>query len=117
MTHVKKTRTRTETTNDSSGRPSTRTRTETYWDRVNITFSGSVGVGFDIQFRQWQKDQTAEALRHEADAWFRCGAERFRSSGQKAMIDGLKAEAETLTQQIRTQLEEAKIATSGANTL
>jgi hypothetical protein len=104
-THVKKTRTRTETTNDSSGRPSTRTRTETYWDRVNITFSGSVGVGFDIQFRQWQKDQTAEALCHEADAWFRCGAERFRSSEQKATIDGLKAEAETLTQRIRTQLE------------
>jgi len=104
-THVKKTRTHTETTNDSSGRPSTRTRTETYWDRVNITFSGSVGVGFDIQFRQWQKDAITQALRHEADAWFHYGAKRFRSSEQNATIDDLKVEAETLAQQIRMQLE------------
>ncbi len=104
-THVKKTRTRRETTNDSSGRPSTRTRTETYWDRVNITFSGSLDVGFDIQFRQWQKDLTAEALRHEAEAWFHSGVERFRTTETRATIDGLKQESETLTQRIRTQLE------------
>jgi hypothetical protein len=72
---------------------------------VNITFSGSVGVEFEIQFRQWQKDAIAQTLRHEADAWFHYGAKRFRSSEQDATIDSLKSEAETLTRQIRMQLE------------
>ena len=109
-TRVKKTRTRNETTTDSSGRPTTRTRTETYWDSVEVELSGSVNVSFEIEFCDWKKDTTVEALSREADAWFRHGVMRQRESQLRETVVGLQEEAITLASRIRSALESSTFA-------
>lgn len=111
-TRVKKTRTRTETTRDSSGRPTTRMRTETYWDRVQVNFSGSLPVSFDIEFCEWNKDTTVGALQREAVTWFLHGAKRLVESRVRETIESLEDEAKTLTRQIRSTLESSTFVSS-----
>lgn len=111
-TRVKKTRTRMETTRDSSGTPTTRPRTETYWDRVKVNFSGSLGVDFDVSFCEWNRDATVEALRCEADTWFRQGTKRLGESQLREATKNLKDEATTLTRRIRSALESSTFVSS-----
>ncbi len=110
-TRVKKTRTRRETTTDSSGRPTSRTRTETYWDRVKVKFSGTIDVGFDVESSEWDKDTTVESLRTEADAWFRHGVCRLGDTELRKTTDSLKEEIATLTGHIRSALESSTFTT------
>jgi len=111
-TRIKKTRTRMETTRDASGSPTTRARTETYWDRAKVTLSGSLAVDFDVEFCEWDADMTVEALRHEADTWFRHGLERLQESHMRETIESLNEEATALTSRIRSSLEDSTFASS-----
>jgi len=104
-TRVKKSRTRTETRTDSSGRPTMRTRTETYWDHVQVKFSGTIDAGFGVEFNEWTKGTTVEALRTEADRWFRLGTKRLEESRLRETMEKLREEATALTGRIRAALE------------
>ena len=101
-----------ETTRDASGSPTTRARTETYWDRAKVTLSGSLAVDFDVEFCEWDADMTVEALRHEADTWFRHGLERLQESHMRETIESLNEEATALTSRIRSSLEDSTFASS-----
>ncbi len=105
--HVRKTRTRTETFKRSDGTIGTRTRRETYWDKVRIRFSGTVGASFAVELARWRKDDPAAALHNEAKAAFHRGLQQARETCRDEIAEPLRQTVARLTRRIREYLDHA----------
>ncbi len=108
-THVRKTRTVTDTEHGPNSKTRRVSRTETYWDKVPIRFSGAVRATFDVEFNRWTPERLVQPVRNEADLCFRQGARHFQdSSTATGEVQTFNEQARSLTQRIRQRLESSR---------
>jgi len=105
--HVRRTRTRPVMSSRRNHRSGLQSRTETYWDRVRVTLLGQLPVNIEIRFPQWRPEPLVQALRDEAQAWFRIGATRELTRMESDELAKTRREADEVTGEIREILESA----------
>jgi hypothetical protein len=99
-THVRKSRSRTESRRDAQGRLTRHPRTERYWAQVEVTLSGELPVPFDVTFHRWQSAPLAAALARQAATCFAVGVQQMRQSIWREREKTLSHQIATLTREI-----------------